>query len=168
MKSDRFVTCFDRTSIVALTVIDMCSHPPVLHGWPGRFTNMRNIEDPLPGNHVLTVWYDSGCPLCVREIAFMRWLDRREAIDFVDVLGDQPCPIDRAALLERFHAQERGGPVVSGAEAFAAMWRAIPWLWPLGAAARWKPVMSVLEFAYVRFLRVRPSLQRWVGGGAQG
>ncbi|WP_428978583.1 DCC1-like thiol-disulfide oxidoreductase family protein [Chenggangzhangella methanolivorans] len=28
------------------------------------------------------VWYDDGCPLCRREIAVMRRLDRRDAIEF--------------------------------------------------------------------------------------
>ena len=32
----------------------------------------------------VTVWYDSQCPLCAREIALMRRLDRRGAIEFVD------------------------------------------------------------------------------------
>jgi predicted DCC family thiol-disulfide oxidoreductase YuxK len=34
---------------------------------------------------MVTVWFDGGCPLCRREIAFMRRLDRRGRIDFVDV-----------------------------------------------------------------------------------
>jgi hypothetical protein len=51
--------------------------------------------------------------------------------------------------------------VHSGAAAFAAMWRAIPLLRPLGLAARWRPVLWVLEAAYLRFLRVRPRLQRF-------
>ena len=32
----------------------------------------------------LTVWHDGACPLCRREIALMRRLDRAGAIDFVD------------------------------------------------------------------------------------
>lgn len=107
------------------------------------------------------VWFDGACPLCIREIALMRRLDRRGAITFVDIAqGDDPsCPIDRAALLARFHAEE-DGVVHDGAAAFAAMWRAIPLLRPLGLAARSPLVLRVLEAAYVRFLRVRPRLQR--------
>ena len=111
----------------------------------------------------MTVWHDGGCPLCAREIALMRRLDRRERIAFVDAAGSEACPIDRAALLARFHAREEGGPLLSGAAAFAAMWRAIPLLRPLGLLARHRPVLAVLETLYVRFLHVRPRLQRWVG-----
>ncbi len=107
------------------------------------------------------VWYDGACPLCLREIALMRHLDRRGRIAFVDVAAgaDPSCPVDRAALLARFHAEE-DGVVLSGAAAFAAMWRAIPLLRPLGLAARHPLVFRMLEAGYVSFVRLRPRLQR--------
>jgi predicted DCC family thiol-disulfide oxidoreductase YuxK len=116
--------------------------------------------DALPPR--LTVWFDGGCPLCTREISLMRRLDRSGVIDFVDVQGDGTCPLDRATLMARFHARESDGPILVGAEAFAAMWRAVPLLRPLGLAARWRPLLGVLEWIYVGFLRVRPALQRWM------
>ncbi len=96
----------------------------------------------------------------------MRRLDRAERIEFVDVARDDfgeaaACPLDRAELLAKFHALE-GGEVRSGAAAFAAMWRAIPLLWPLGQAARIPLVLRLLDWAYGRFLRIRPRLQRWL------
>lgn len=113
----------------------------------------------------VTVWFDGQCPLCRREIAVMRRLDRREAIAFVDVAGIDAaggagsCPIDAATLLARFHAQE-DGRMLSGAAAFAAMWRAIPLLRPLGLMARNRVILGVLERLYLGFLKVRPRLQR--------
>ncbi|WP_405236231.1 thiol-disulfide oxidoreductase DCC family protein [Lentisalinibacter orientalis] len=112
----------------------------------------------------VTVWYDSECPLCLREIALMRRLDRRGAIRFVAIQDGGDCPLDRSTLLERFHAQEDGRSIVSGAAAFAAMWRAIPLLRPLGLLARFRPVLWVLERLYRGFLRIRPWLQRRFGG----
>lgn len=112
----------------------------------------------------LKVWFDGGCPLCRREIALMRRLDRAGAIAFVDAeaeAGDPDCPVDRAELLRRFHALE-DGHLLSGAAAFAAMWRAIPRLRPLGLAARNPLVLAGLERLYRAFLRVRPRLQRVV------
>jgi len=110
---------------------------------------------------VIDVWFDGDCPLCRREIALMRRLDRRGAITFIDVAGDGTCPIDRAELLARFHARE-DGRILSGAAAFAAMWRAIPLLRPIGLLARNRIVLRGLELAYLGFLRVRPGLQRLV------
>jgi predicted DCC family thiol-disulfide oxidoreductase YuxK len=110
----------------------------------------------------LIVWYDGACPLCRREIALMRRLDRRSAIRFIDVAHagstGATCPIDRDALLARFHASENGR-LMSGAAAFAAMWRAIPALRPLGLAARIPVILGALEAGYRLFLRFRPRLQ---------
>jgi predicted DCC family thiol-disulfide oxidoreductase YuxK len=108
----------------------------------------------------LQVWFDGNCPLCLREIALMQRLDWRGAITFTDAAQpDAVCPLDRKALLARFHANE-DGVILSGAAAFAAMWRAIPLLKPLGWAARNRVVLAALEALYLRFLRVRPLLQR--------
>src|SRR5918997_2734836 len=108
------------------------------------------------------VRFDGACPLCVREIAWMRRLGRRNAIAFVDVSraaaqDGAGCPIDRSALLARFHALE-DGRVVSGAGAFAAMWRAVPLLRPLGLAARNRLVLAGVGRLFGLFLRGRPRL----------
>lgn len=106
------------------------------------------------------VWYDGACPLCMREIALMRRLDTRQAIDFLDIApADAVCPLDRQMMLARFHASE-DGIILSGAAAFAAMWRAIPLLKPLGLIARNRLVLQLLEWLYNRFLIVRPRLQK--------
>ncbi|WP_298303761.1 thiol-disulfide oxidoreductase DCC family protein [uncultured Erythrobacter sp.] len=107
------------------------------------------------------VWFDGACPMCIREIALMKRLDRKGAIDFVDVSTDcdPTCPIDQTELLSRFHAEENGR-VLSGAAAFAAMWRAIPLLRPIGVLARNRVVLAVLERLYRLFLRVRPYIQK--------
>ncbi|WP_419727815.1 DCC1-like thiol-disulfide oxidoreductase family protein [Lichenicola sp.] len=108
----------------------------------------------------LLIWYDGGCPLCRREIALMRRLDRRKAIEFVDVSREETvCPRDRRELLARFHALENG-QILAGAAAFAAMWRAIPVLRPIGLLARNRRVLALLERLYDRFLQLRPGMQR--------
>jgi predicted DCC family thiol-disulfide oxidoreductase YuxK len=112
-------------------------------------------------NRKLTVWYDGACPLCIREIALMRRLDWRRAIQFVDLApNDASCPIDRQLMLDRFHAQPTGGPILSGAAAFAAMWRVVPLLKPLGLVARVPFFLKLLEILYIKFLKIRPKLQR--------
>ncbi len=110
----------------------------------------------------VVVWYDGACPLCRREIALMRRLDRRGALTFVDVAEPDAavaCPLDAAELLSRFHVRE-DGQILSGAAAFAAMWRAIPLLRAFGLMARNRYVLALLERLYVQFLKIRPRLQR--------
>jgi predicted DCC family thiol-disulfide oxidoreductase YuxK len=111
----------------------------------------------LPGE--IEVWFDGGCPLCRREIAVMQRLDRAGRIRFIDLTrSDLLCPLDTATMLARLHARENG-VMLSGVAAFAAMWRCIPLLRPLGLAARLPAIEALLEWLYGRFLRVRPRLQ---------
>ena len=116
----------------------------------------------MSADPALIVWYDGGCPLCRREIALMRRLDRANRVEFVDAASPATlCPLDRGLLLSRLHALENN-VLHSGVAAFAAMWRAIPLLWPLGQAARLPPVAWLLDRAYRAFLKHRPALQRWL------
>lgn len=126
-----------------------------------RHLTTRSTKAGIAGQSLI-VWHDGACPLCAREIALMRRLDRAGRISFIDAADPAvSCPLDRALLLARFHAME-DGVMLSGAAAFAAMWRAIPLLRPLGLAARLPLVARVLEVTYAVFLRLRPRLQAWL------
>ena len=90
----------------------------------------------------------------------MRRLDQHGRIQFVDAADPgTTCPLERTVMLARLHAMENG-KLLSGAAAFAAMWRAIPLLWPLGMAARLPGAERLLNWVYGYFLKVRPRLQR--------
>lgn len=108
----------------------------------------------------IAVWFDSHCPLCIREIALMRRLDWFNRVAFVDIYAAQSCPLEPQLLLQRFHAQETDGPIISGAAAFAALWRHLPLVRPIGELARIPTVLKLLEWAYIKFLAYRPKLQR--------
>ena len=80
----------------------------------------------------LTVLYDGACPLCRREIAVYRGLQpqRPDApLCFADV-SDAGLPLPsgttREQLLARFHVRGRDGELLSGAQAFLALWAALP------------------------------------------
>ena len=106
----------------------------------------------------VVVWFDGGCPLCRREIALMRRLDRRHALAFMDASEPDVCPLPQGEMLAQLHARE-DGRLLSGAAAFAAMWRAIPVLRPLGLVARSPRALRLLERLYAGFLHLRPWLQ---------
>jgi 3-demethoxyubiquinol 3-hydroxylase len=115
----------------------------------------------------LTVLYDGACPLCRREIAVYRGLRPLQAqapVCFADV-SDATLPLPpgttRAQLLARFHVRGRDGELLSGAQAFLALWAELPgWRW-LARAGRLPGAAGVMERAYRLFLRARPRLQRW-------
>ncbi|MEO1105816.1 MAG: DUF393 domain-containing protein [Devosia sp.] len=109
----------------------------------------------------LIVYYDESCPLCRREIAFYR--GRTEA-DFVDVSdpGNAPDDLSPEAAMARFHVREDGA-LLSGAAAFAALWRRTKGMRLLGKIAALPGIATVLEWGYRAFLTVRPRLQAFMG-----
>ena len=114
----------------------------------------------------LTVFHDGACPLCQREIAFLRRRAGADRIEWVDVSGSadgEVCPgVQKDEALRRFHVSTADGRVLSGAAAFAAIWRTLPAMAWLGRIASHPRVTPALEWLYVRFLKVRPHLQRLV------
>lgn len=115
----------------------------------------------------LTVLYDGACPLCRREIGVYRGLQPLQPdapVCFADVSDTSlPLPLGttREQLLARFHVCGRDGELLSGAQAFLALWAALPgWRW-LALAGRLPGVAWAMERGYRIFLRWRPMLQRW-------
>lgn len=115
----------------------------------------------------LTVLYDGACPLCRREIAVYRDLQPLQSsspLCFTDISNASvslPVGTSREQLLARFHVQGRDGQMLSGAQAFLALWAALPgWRW-LAFAGRVPGAGWVMERMYRLFLRWRPMLQRW-------
>jgi len=115
----------------------------------------------------LTVLYDGSCPLCRREIDIyrgLRPLKPNSSVSFADVndtAWSLPPGTTREQLLARFHVRRGDGTLLSGAQAFLALWAALPgWRW-LALAGRMPGAAWVMERSYRVFLRWRPMLQRW-------
>ncbi len=112
----------------------------------------------------LTVFFDGGCPLCAREIAFYRRRRNAGDIDWVDVDGldgpDAAPGLTKARALGRFHVRGAGGRMVDGGEAFALLWSALPGFRWLGVIGRFRPALWCLNHLYNQFLHLRPWLQR--------
>ncbi|MCY7312924.1 MAG: DUF393 domain-containing protein [Pseudoxanthomonas sp.] len=123
----------------------------------------KSVEESPP----LTVLYDGACPLCRREIGIYRGLQPLHSdapVCFADV-SDAALPLPpgttREQLLARFHVRGRNGELLSGAQAFLALWAALPgWRW-LALAGRLPGAAWLMEHSYRVFLRWRPTLQRW-------
>jgi predicted DCC family thiol-disulfide oxidoreductase YuxK len=112
----------------------------------------------------LTVLYDGACPLCRREIGIYRGLQPDMPVCFADVSdASQALPpgTTREQLLARFHVRDADGRLLSGAQAFLALWATLPgWRW-LARVGRLPGAAWAMERAYRLFLRARPALQRW-------
>ena len=135
------------------------------------------VNEPAHETPPLTVLYDGACPLCRREIGIyrglaplrsLRSLGPNGPVCFADVSdAAHPLPValppgtTREQLLARFHVRSRDGQLLSGAQAFLALWAVLPgWRW-LALAGRLPGAAWVMERTYRLFLRWRPMLQRW-------
>lgn len=113
-----------------------------------------------PDPFACTVYFDGACPVCSREVAHYRGRLGAERIRWVDASTADPYALgpglDGPAALARFHVRGADGALVSGAAAFATLWRHLPAYAWLGRAASWPPMLAILEAGYRAFLRVRP------------
>ncbi len=116
---------------------------------------------PPANDDTLIVYFDGSCPLCRAEIKFYRSQAGAEEIDFLDVSERAGVVCDGltcSQAMARFHVQEPGGKLVSGAAAFVSVWERLPhWRWA-AKMARLPGVLSILEAAYRMFLPIRPVL----------
>jgi predicted DCC family thiol-disulfide oxidoreductase YuxK len=107
-----------------------------------------------------TVFYDGDCPVCAREIAVYEKGDSEGRIGFVNIARDASrlagTGLSQAQALGRFHVQTADGRIISGAEAFRAVWAELPgWRW-LARLMRVPGMTTVAEGCYRVFLKVRP------------
>ncbi|MCU0762573.1 MAG: DUF393 domain-containing protein [Hydrogenophaga sp.] len=111
-----------------------------------------------------TVYYDGACPVCSREIAMYRRQPGADAVQWVDVTRCDPAELgpglSREAAMARLHLRRADGTLVSGAEAFTAMWRSLPGWARLGRLLDNRPTLWVLERGYRFFLVARKAWRK--------
>jgi predicted DCC family thiol-disulfide oxidoreductase YuxK len=109
----------------------------------------------------LEVFYDGACPLCAREIALLRRLDRRRRIRFVDIavpaFDAAAVGVSWAALMGRMHARLPDGTLVTGAEVFRLLYASVGCT-RLVALSRVPGVRWLVDRGYELFARYRLTL----------
>ncbi len=114
-----------------------------------------------PRSTALTVYYDGACPLCRAEIAHYQRCKGADHVAFVDVSTQEPGDsLSRDEALARFHVRGPDGTLISGAAAFARLWRTLPRWRVLGVVVATPPLLHVAEAIYRLFLPLRPRLAR--------
>ncbi len=120
-------------------------------------------EDTGPGTFALELFYDSECPLCDREIAFLRRLDRQQRVRFTDLtqidFAAKECEKSYDELMAKIHARLPDGTWITGVEVFRRVYSAVGLKW-LVMPTRWPVVSDLVEWGYRVFARNR---LRWTG-----
>jgi predicted DCC family thiol-disulfide oxidoreductase YuxK len=109
-------------------------------------------------SYPLTVFFDGACPICAREIALMKRLDRRRQVEFCDFSSQEYDATSRgfaaADLGTVIHARWADRSVITGVEVFRAMWEAVG-LGVLAKLSRLSLVEPLVLRAYAWFARNR-------------
>ncbi len=117
---------------------------------------------------LIEIFFDGACPLCAREIAVVRALDRRKRIRFTDIAQEgfdaRSVGTTQAALMDRIQARLPDGTWIEGVEVFRRMYAAIG-LGVVVPLTRLPGISHVLELGYERFAKNR---LRWTGRCADG
>lgn len=118
---------------------------------------------------MLTIFYDSLCPLCAKEMQALRRYDSAERIRLVDLHGEvyreeypQVCFDEAMRIL---HA-EQDGKILKGLDVTAAAWKAVgkkPWVQCL----RWPVIRWFADRAYIMFANNRYRLSWLLTGQAR-
>ena len=137
----------------------------ILESWAQSHAHYRlmtrdaHIETPEPADPLAClVYYDGDCPLCMREIRLLQWLDRRKRITFVDITDSDFDPTTTGLTMDELMASIRGRDdqdnLIEGVEVFRRLYSAVG-LWWLTPVTRLPGLSHLLDWLYAHFARNR-------------
>lgn len=110
---------------------------------------------------VFEVFYDGACPLCRREIEWIRKRDRRGQLVFTDISRPDFDPVSTGRtydqLMARIHGRYPNGQVIEGVEVFRQLYSAIGFR-KLVSFTRMPIVRQALSLSYRVFAPLRTML----------
>lgn len=97
--------------------------------------------------------YDGKCPLCLREVDFLKRRDAgRGLVAFVDIADDSYTPaahagVDFETAMGRIHAVLPDGTVIENVEVFRQVYEVLGMGW-VYAATRWPIIGPIVDWLY--------------------
>ena len=126
-------------------------------------TEVNSTLASAPTDWEIEAFYDGACPLCMREVNFLRRMDRHGRIRFTDIaaadFGADDYGIDLDEFMRGIHGRLPDGTWVRGVEVFRRLYSAVgcgPIVW----GTRLPLIRGLLDRAYAMFARNR---LRWTG-----
>jgi predicted DCC family thiol-disulfide oxidoreductase YuxK len=110
---------------------------------------------------VFEVFFDGECPLCRREISWLRRLDRRRCLRFSDIAAPGfsagELGLSHGDLMDEIHGRFPDGRIIRGAEVFRQLYAAVG-LGPLVVLTRLPIARQLFDAGYRLFARNRLKL----------
>ncbi|MEC7644037.1 MULTISPECIES: DUF393 domain-containing protein [Idiomarina] len=116
------------------------------------------------------IFYDGGCPLCVKEMRHLKRLDTNNKLAFENInvkdFSARYPDIDPDAANQFLHGINADGNAIYGLDVTHAAWQAVgkgAYIAPL----RWPVIRWFADRAYLLFAKHRNRISRWVTGQAR-
>ena len=117
-------------------------------------------------SHILRVYFDGQCPLCLAEIRHLRRLDLQGSLDLQDINSpdfEVRFPhVDKREADRILHGELRDGTLIKGLDVTCLAWRLVGkgnWF----AFLRWPLIRPFADCGYRLFARHRHRLSAWFG-----
>ena len=113
----------------------------------------------------LKVYFDGSCYICYREMSFYKKKEKAKGkIEFVDIssskFSSREEGLESSALQKRMHVRLSSGALLTGAEAFAALWAELG-LYPIFVNLLGnKKILPFANFIYLSFAKLRVLLPK--------
>ena len=119
------------------------------------YESVEAATQPLSSSQLwqIKLLYDGECPLCVREVNFLRKRDAgRGLVDFVDIADDRYIPeahggIDFETAMGRIHALLPDGTIIKNVEVFRCVYETLGMGW-IYAVTRLPIIGSIVDSLY--------------------
>ncbi|MFO0454413.1 MAG: thiol-disulfide oxidoreductase DCC family protein [Planctomycetota bacterium] len=119
---------------------------------------MEQSSEPQLGSWQVEVFFDGDCPLCKREIDWLRKRDKKQQVEFTDIAAPEfdaeLLGKTQAELMARIHGRLPNGVWIEGVEVFRRLYSAVGLGW-LVAPTRLPLVRNLLDLGYRIFARYR-------------
>ena len=112
----------------------------------------------------LTLLFDGACPLCMREVRFLKVRDLNKRIAFVDIDAQEYAAADHGGItyreaMGRIHALRADGTVLQDVEVFREAYRLVGLGW-VYAPTRWPLIGPLVNGIYRLWASQRLRLTR--------
>lgn len=115
----------------------------------------------------LIIFYDGGCPLCVREMRQLKIKDKKQRLKFENIwahdFAERFPHIDVVEANRILHGQKSNGAMIYGLDVTHAAWSAVGRGW-ITAMLRWPVIKWMADKGYLFFARNRNGISKLITG----